>query len=242
MNVNYRTAGFVFKKEDKFESDRNFSVFTKDFGRVEVLGKSIRKINSKLRGGIEIFSFSEIEFVQGKIRKTLTDAVPEKKFSNIYTPEKLKISYTISAVLDDFLKGEEKDEKIMNLIVDVFNKLEDHKKEDCNIVYHYFFWNFISLLGYEPELSNCPVCQQKLNPYNLYFSNKEGGVICRGCYASRKDSVKIKSDIVKIIRLILRKDFDILSRLKIEKNIIDTLNKISENYKNYYQESIYKNI
>src|SRR3990167_7638334 len=107
MTTSYRTAGFVFKKDDRFESDRNFSVFTKDFGRVEVLGKSIRKIASKLRGGIEIFSLSEIEFVQGKNRKTLTDAVLDKKFNNIYTPVKLDISYKISGLVDNFIKGEE---------------------------------------------------------------------------------------------------------------------------------------
>ncbi|OGZ68237.1 MAG: DNA repair protein RecO [Candidatus Staskawiczbacteria bacterium RIFCSPHIGHO2_02_FULL_34_9] len=233
MTTSYRTLGFIFKKEDKFEADRNFSVFTKDFGRVEVLGKSIRKIASKLRGGIEIFSFSEIEFVQGKVRKTLTDSVAEKRFNNIYKPEKLKISYNISEMLDDFLKGEEKDEKIMSLIEDVFTKLEDYKKENCSIVYYYFLWNFISLLGYEPELSNCPICQQKLNPYNLYFSNKEGGVICRSCYSLKKESLKIKSDIVKILRLILKKDFDILSRLKISSDIGNSLSAVSEGYKNY---------
>lgn len=233
MSLQYKTEGFVFKKEDRFEADRNFSVFTKDFGRIEVLGKSIRKIASKLRSGIDIFSFSEVEFVQGKTRKTLTDAIVLKKPSNIYTPEKLKISYYISNVLDDFIKGEEKDENILQLIDDTFAKLEEYTKEDCSIIYYYFFWNFMAVLGYQPELSNCPVCQQKLNPYNLYFSNKEGGVICRSCYASRRDSVKIKSDIVKILRLILKKDFDILSKLKISQEINDSLSKISEGYKNY---------
>ncbi len=233
MSLQYKTQGFVFKKDDRLESDRNFSVFTRDFGRIEVLGKSIRKIASKLRGGIEIFSFSEVEFVQGRMRKTLTDAVLEKKFNNIDTPEKLKVSYHISSLLDDFLKGEEKDEKILHLIEDVFNKLENYKKENCSIVYYYFLWNFIALLGYSPELSQCAVCQQKLNPYNLYFSNKEGGVICKHCSVSRKGAVKIKSDIIKIMRLILKKDFDVLSRLKIDKNANDSLSKISEGYKNY---------
>lgn len=233
MSTYYKTKGFVFKKEDRFEGDRNFSVFTEDFGRVEILGKSIRKIASKLRSGIDMFSFSEIEFVQGKTRKTLTDAVLEKKFNRIDTPEKLEISYAISSVLDDFLKGEEKDDNILHLIGDVFNKLENYKKEENSIVYYYFLWNFITLLGYSPELSKCAVCQQKLNPYNLYFSYKEGGVICKSCSVSRKDSIKIKSDIVKILRLIIKKDFDILSRLKIDKDSSSSLKKISDEYKDH---------
>lgn len=233
MFFQHRTQGFVFKKDDRSESDRNFSVFTKDFGRVEVVGKSIRKITSKLRGGIEIFSLSEIEFVQGKNRKTLTDAVLDKKFNQIYNPEKLDISYKISGLVDNFIKGEEKDENILVLIKETFDKLENYQKQDVEIMYFYFFWNFISLLGYSPELSMCAVCQQKLNPYYLYFSNKEGGVICKSCSASRRDSVKIKSDIVKILRLLLKKDWDILLKLKIEESVKKSLEDILNQYKNY---------
>ena len=80
MTLRYKTEGFVFKKEDNLDSNRIFSIFTKDFGKVEVLGRGIRKINSKLKGGIGLFSLSDIEFVQGKIRKTLTDAVFLEKF------------------------------------------------------------------------------------------------------------------------------------------------------------------
>ena len=97
MALQYKTEGFVFKKEDIFEADRIFSVFTKDFGRIEVLGKAIRKIASKLRGGMAMFDLSEIEFIQGKNKKTLTDAISIKKFSNITkNPEKLLLVVKIS--------------------------------------------------------------------------------------------------------------------------------------------------
>ena len=79
MSLYCRTEGFIFKKEDRNDSDRVFSVFSKDFGRLEIFGKAIRKIDSKLKSAVEIFSFSEIEFVQGKNRKTLTDVFLQKK-------------------------------------------------------------------------------------------------------------------------------------------------------------------
>ncbi|OGZ91767.1 MAG: hypothetical protein A2599_01815 [Candidatus Staskawiczbacteria bacterium RIFOXYD1_FULL_39_28] len=72
MTTKHRTRGFVFKKTDVAEADRIFSVVTEDFGRLEIRGKAIRKINSKLRAGVDLFCFSEIEFIQGKNNKTLT--------------------------------------------------------------------------------------------------------------------------------------------------------------------------
>ena len=75
MFLNYRTKGFIFKKEDRGEADQLFTIYTKDFGKLEILGKAIRKISSKLRSGAETFYLSEIEFIQGKTYKTLTDAI-----------------------------------------------------------------------------------------------------------------------------------------------------------------------
>lgn len=250
MTVHYKTQGFIFKKEDRLEADRVFSIFTKDFGRIEVLGKAIRKITSKLRGGIEIFSFSEIEFIQGKNRKTLTDASFIEKFENIYEiPEKFWVANKISNLVDDFIRGEEKDYRVSNLLRDIFIKLGNHLLPTVyySLIYYYFFWNFISDLGYKPELLKCAVCQQKLNPFNLHFSNKNGGIICADCSAieipqkSRdrnsfiieKDILSVKPDTIKILRLILEKDWDTLSRLKLESVTEDSLKEISNNYYNY---------
>lgn len=244
MSFYYRTEGFVFKKEDWLEADRVFSVFTRDLGRVEIFAKAIRKIASKLKGGIEIFSLSDIEFIQGRNKKTLTDAVYLEKFRGIdSSPEKMKVSYGITTVLDNFIKGEQKDENIFNLLNEVFSKLNNYQliNKNYSLMYYYFFWNLVSLLGYGPEFLKCAACLKKLNPYSLYFSNKEGGIICRSCSFSRKDGLKINSDVVKILRLILNKDWDILSRLKIETNSQNLLKEVSGSYYLYLNNLSYDN-
>jgi len=83
MAVHYRTRGFVIKKTGRGEADQLFTIYTQDFGKLEVLGKAVRKIKSKLRGGIGLFYLSEIEFIQGKKTKTLTGAILIEKFPNI---------------------------------------------------------------------------------------------------------------------------------------------------------------
>ncbi|OGZ70664.1 MAG: DNA repair protein RecO [Candidatus Staskawiczbacteria bacterium RIFCSPHIGHO2_12_FULL_38_11] len=233
MNLHYRTQGFVFKREDRSEADRVFSVYTRDFGRVEVVGKAIRKINSKLRSGMGIFSFSEIEFIQGRNKKTLTDAVSISKFNGLaVSPEKLLLSQRISEIIDNFVRGQEVDEKIFNALSDVCNKFNILKYPPLGLelVYCYFFWNFVSALGYEPQLFNCAHCHQKLNDHNLYFSYSDGGAICANCRLIKKESLKIHPDIVKVLRLILKKDWQILSKLTMEKNSWELLKNVTEFY------------
>jgi len=205
MFLHYRTLGIIFKKEDRAEADQLFTVYTKDFGKLEVLGKAIRKISSKLRSGAEIFYLSEIEFIQGKTHKTLTDAILIEKFENLKNNlNKLKIAYKISQVLDNLVSGQEPDEKIWQLLNETFGKL--NKLEISNLklelLYYYFFWNLVSLLGYRPEISNCTIQGKKIN-----------------------------CDIAKIIKVILRKDWQILPRLKIEPNHLKLLKNVSQWYR-----------
>jgi len=244
MFIHYRSQGFILGKEERAEANQLFTVFTKDFGKLEILGKAIRKISSKLKSGAEIFYLSEIEFIQGKIYKTLTDAILIEKFQNLRKSlNKLNIAYKISETLDDFIKGQEPDEKIWQLLKEIFYKLDDNKLEIENccvgtvgklkIIYHYFFWNLISILGYKPEIYVCPLCQKKLKPENLHFSEKEGGIVCQNCSKSLKSATQIEPEIVKILRVILSKNWKILLKLNIENKHLKSLNAISKNYSLY---------
>ena len=147
MATRYRAKAFVFRKNNINESDKIFSIFTEEFGQLDIFAKAIRKITSKLKSGIDIFFLSEIEFIQGKNKKTLTDAVIYEKFNRILQDlEKYKIANKIGEILDNFVKGEEKDKDIFDLLNEVFCRLDDKEltPKKCAIVYYYFFWNFIS--------------------------------------------------------------------------------------------------
>ncbi len=124
MFVHHRTSGFILKKVDRRETDQLLTIYTKDFGKLEILAKAVRKIFSKLKSGAEIFYLSEIEFIQGKTRKTLTDAILIEKFENLRKDlKRIKIAYKISEFLDNLISGQEPDEKIWRLLLETFNKL-----------------------------------------------------------------------------------------------------------------------
>jgi len=246
MTTHYKTRAFVFKKKDVNESDRIFSVFTDDFGRLDIFAKAIRKSVSKLRSGIDIFFMSEVEFIQGKNRKTLTDASAIEKFDNILNSlERFKVANGIGKILDNFINGEEKDKDLFNLLDYTFCKLNDSKLEirQCVWVYYYFLWNALSSLGYRPEVQKCGTCQGKLDSKNICFSYKLGGLVCQECLSHDSKAEKINSDVVKILRLTLGKEWAILSRLKIEPASQRLFKKISDSYYSYILSShSFKNI
>jgi DNA repair protein RecO (recombination protein O) len=231
MFVHYRTLGFVLKKEDRGEQDQLFTIFTKDFGKLKVLGRAIRKIKSKLRASIQPFYLAEVEFIQGKSYKILTDAVRIERFKKIEKDlDKLKIAIEISEISDRLIKGEERDKKIGNLILEAFKRLNKYPSQQGFIVFHYFLWNFFSTLGYCPEIEKCIFCQKKLLPKNLYFSHEHGGTICGNCFKKTKENKKISPEAIKLLRILLKKNWKILSKLKIKEERKVEMEEISEKY------------
>lgn len=228
MFFRYRTQGVVIKRDDWREADRFFTVYTKDFGKIKVLGRGIRKIASKLKSGMEVFYLSEIEFIQGKNYKTLVDAVLIEKFDKLRKSlKKTIIAYKILRIFDGLIQGQERDDEVWGLLLDSLKELNN--REDYRIVYYYFLWNFLSILGYNPNLYKCSACQEDLKEKENYFDLEEGGVFCLNCFQKEKKGKKISPDLIKVLRLLLR-DKEKAFNLKIGKKEMKELKDFSENY------------
>jgi len=237
MFLHYRTQGLIIKREDRGEADRIFNVYTKDFGKIEVLGKGIRKIASKLKSGMEPFYLSEIEFVQGRAYKTLTDAISLERFLNIRRNlKKLAVVFKVAEILDYFLK-EEKDERLWKFLIDWFYRVNSSLNVSKIWLFYYFFlWNFFSILGYTPELYSCVICQKKLKEEKNFFLIEEGGVSCKNCALKLKSKREISPETIKILRIILRGDLAILQKIKFNNSIKKELKEVSDEYLIYFQE------
>lgn len=60
------TQGIVLTRTNYGEADRIVTFLTRHHGKVRVMAKGVRKEKSKLAGGIELFSISDIGFVAGR--------------------------------------------------------------------------------------------------------------------------------------------------------------------------------
>ncbi|MBU4351011.1 DNA repair protein RecO [Candidatus Parcubacteria bacterium] len=240
MFVRHRSQGYVLKRENVNEADQVFSIYTKDFGEIRVLAKASRRLNSKLRSFIQVLTLVEIEFVQGKTIKTLTDAVLIERFSSIKKNLlKLRLTYNFGRTFNSLVKIQETDDNLWRLL-DRFFHILDLEKEDANkleILYYYFFWNLLDVLGYRPELKSCTSCRQKPLPDKFFWISHQGGLVCKNCVNKVKTKVdKIDIQTLKILRIILDYDWKVSRRLKIDPEIRRGLKIISKKYFNHIYE------
>lgn len=60
------THGIILRRIDYGEADRIVTFLTSGYGKIRVMAKGVRKAKSKLAGGIELFSTSELHFISGR--------------------------------------------------------------------------------------------------------------------------------------------------------------------------------
>lgn len=63
---NQQTNGIVLNRINFGEADRILTIITPEYGKLRLMAKGVRKIKSKLAGGVELFSITDISFLRGK--------------------------------------------------------------------------------------------------------------------------------------------------------------------------------
>ena len=97
--ISSRTSAIILRRVNYGEADRILTLLTRDFGKQALIAKGVRKEKSKLAGGIELFSESDISFINGKGDiGTLVSTQLTRHFGNIHTDlDRMQIA-------SDFLK------------------------------------------------------------------------------------------------------------------------------------------
>jgi len=59
----YKTEGIIIKRNNFLEASLILDIYTKDYGKVEAVARSARKVKGKLKGHLELFLDTELILV-----------------------------------------------------------------------------------------------------------------------------------------------------------------------------------
>lgn len=233
----FHTQGLVLKRNFYREFDDVFTVYTKDFGKIEILGRGVKRPLAKLNSHLQAFDFSEVEFVLGKKFKVLTGAnLIGNLFSGDESGAAAKAAIDFLNFADGAVVFDDPDNNIWDLIVDFQKFIIENNAIDKNraIIFSNFYKFRLSVLcGFEPIVDGCALCSRKLKEEKMLFSLKDGGVVCDDCIAvDQKSKISgsfyILPSTMKLFRIFAGKDKDLLLKIKLSKNEIDDLVRVMD--------------
>jgi DNA repair protein RecO len=176
------TKGIVLTRTNFGEADRILTVLTPDNGKVRLMAKGVRKIRSKLAGGIELFSISNITFIPGKGDiGTLVSSRLITHFGTIVQDiDRTMFGYdilkTINKVTEDNT-GPEYFDLLGEALAGV-----DNKDVSIGIINFWLYMQLLKLAGHSPNLKTDSVHNKlqadknyNFNIEDMTFSESEQG-------------------------------------------------------------------
>lgn len=124
----YSTQGFVIGRRKFGEADRILIFFTKDFGKKSLIAKGVRKLSSRKRGGIEIFSYIKFSAARSRGLDILTEVEVIDSYEVIRRDlKRLSVAYYFCEVIGRVTRDEEKHTELFEILKNYFSKLKTSK-------------------------------------------------------------------------------------------------------------------
>jgi DNA repair protein RecO (recombination protein O) len=146
------TSGIVLTRTNFGEAARILTVLTPDYGKRHLMAKGVRRVRSKLAGGIELFSVSNITFIPGRGDiDTLISTRLIRHYGNIVSNiQRVQLGYELikllNRVTEDNLGGE-----YFILLDEAFRALDDAAIND-SLVRTWFYAQLLRASGHSPNL------------------------------------------------------------------------------------------
>ncbi len=144
----------VLSRTNYQEADRILTLLTPNNGKLRLVAKGVRKSKSKMAGGIELFSVSEVGYIQGKGELgTLTSSRLTKHYENIVQDvERTMLGYELIKILNRTTEdGPESD--YFELLTQAFEALDDPAL-NLDIVKMWFYGQLLRIAGHTPTLAS----------------------------------------------------------------------------------------
>ncbi len=148
------TRGIILARTDYGEADRIINFITPDQGKVAAIAKGVRKSKSKLAGGIELFSVSEISYIIGRsdINTLISSRLIKHYASIVKDLDRTASAYQMLKVLNTATE-DRAEEGYFNILLNSLEALDDGRI-NLGLINVWFDAQLLRQSGHSPNLRN----------------------------------------------------------------------------------------
>ncbi|MEI7620338.1 MAG: DNA repair protein RecO [Candidatus Falkowbacteria bacterium] len=234
MAETFNTKALVLNRYIYREYDSRVTVYTVEFGKIDLLARGTQRPGSKLAAHIEPLSLVDLMIIKGKSTDYIGSSIISDAYAGIKGDlNKLPAAGSALAAFNRLVKHDVRDEELLDLLLEFLDIL-DKKPGQANWLLASWSLKFLSVLGYQPELYHCLSCKKRLEPDNNYFSVMRGGIFCADCSRPEVGLELIDKNSIKMLRLVLSHSLADLATLRAENQTFDKVNNLVKNLLNFY--------
>ncbi|MFA5023634.1 MAG: DNA repair protein RecO [Patescibacteria group bacterium] len=240
MDETKNTPALILNRQPYRENDSLVTVYTLNFGKLSLVARGTKKLQSKLAGHLEPISLADILIIKGKSFDYIGSAIVRDAYLGLKDDlNKLYYAGRAIAWFNRLVKENQADERLFYLLVNWLKILDNYptaefSKANGELFLIFFSLKLMSELGYQPEMHYCLNCKQKIKPGKNYFNLQNGGVIGEECYEGPSQSLLTISDnCVKLVRFMISNRFQKAKKIKTNKKLIKELSFLINSFINF---------
>ena len=188
------TEGIVLRTVEFSETSLVLAVYTRDFGKLNVIAKGGRRLKGPFESSLDLLSRVNLSVIQKKSESL--DLLTESKLIWRFRPTRdnfagLHAGYVVSELVNKFTEPGESNPFLYDLLRFALADFEHGTFVMRSLLR--FEWLFLEALGQKPELHFCVECGKDFSDIaespdwrrRFYFAPLDGGVVCPECRANR---------------------------------------------------------
>lgn len=241
--MEYRFTGIMLRKREVGETDRFYTFFSREQGKVTAIAKGVRKAEAKLASSLETATLSEIMVARTRGAGKITGAVLEESYPAVHRSYDIIREITrFFADVDRLVEPEEKDEALFTLLRSYLDTAERIASEgtpihQARLLTEATYYQLFALLGYRLELRTCVVSQERLRSGEKFYLSFEAGGITSGPHVREvRDAQPVSENAIKTLRLMARETLPQIPKLILDDKTLDELSRIRVGYRRFIRE------
>jgi DNA repair protein RecO (recombination protein O) len=161
----YVVEGIVLKRRSSGEADRILTIFTKQYGKLRVSAKGIRRIASRRAGHLEIFNHVILTLHQGHAIDIVTEAQCVFRSGDFsLDAANIGYAYCLCELVDQFMPEKQEHRNVFILLRDSLLHLHQSRSNaDSQQVLTNFIHHLLWILGYLPH--DKTLIHERMKPY-----------------------------------------------------------------------------
>ena len=192
----YKTRGIVLRARKLGEADKIYTLFTQERGKLDAVGKGVRRARSRLAGKLEFMSEAALTMHRGRNLDIITSAdIGREHWAAVVAPAGFATAHVIAELVDAFCELDLAMPEIYALLRGVLRALSD-APEPAGLVPR-FALRLLGTLGYAPVSEACIRCDRPLSGEAAFADLEAGGLACEGCRPRSADALMLSpADVV----------------------------------------------
>ncbi len=143
----YKTEAIILKRKNIGEADRILTVFTRQYGKVQIKAVGVRKIASRRSPHIEPLNLVLLTLYRGRNLPILTEAQTQENFSDIKDNlKKVGFAYHICELVDGLCPENQENRSVFVLLRNTLSRLSTGF--DVAVTIHEFEVELLTILGF----------------------------------------------------------------------------------------------